>query len=216
MRAFQRYFGHSTVSKTTQENCMEAPNFRTFLNNEIMNTTALLMRCGFCFRSNDSTAPWFGKRIKELLLCPPHARKSGVFRLLRVGARQCSFDIKKRFEGLLSRCERKYRKPKRVENARNGVCKLTRAIIKWKVDFQAGERDWIKPRPNSLRTAEPTAFSCVFTPFSRFFNGFCLSWPVWVNFAKNKKSVGQNNRMYYNISLFPWVKAKSKVDCALT
>ena len=170
----------------------------------------------FCFRSNDSTTPWLSKKSRGCcyaLHTPANRAFFGFWSLAWESARSM---FKSGLKGFWAD---EWESP----GSQNEWKTQGMVCVNWRkrqsdarLIFKQEKGTGSSPAPNSLRTAEPTAFSRVFTPFSRFFNGFCLSWPVWVNFAKNKKSVGQNNRMYYNISLFPWVKAKSKVDCALT
>lgn len=86
---------------------------------------------------------------------------------MRVNARSM---LKSGLRGFLSRCVRNHLKAEISEKARNEVCKLTDCAIRYKVDFQAGERQCVK-RPAGF-TADGRA-DRISSRFDRICSFFC-------------------------------------------
>ena len=109
------------------------------------------------------------------LICAHHTPANrALFRRLSIDASQRSFDAQKRFARLFEPMCEEPLKAEISEKARNEVCKLTDCAIRYKVDFQAGERQCVK-RPAGF-TADGRA-DRIFSRFDRicsFFRAYRL------------------------------------------
>ena len=105
------------------------------------------------------------------LICAHHTPANrAFFRRLSIDASQRSFDAQKRFARLFEPMCEEPLKAEISEKARNEVCKLTDCAIRYKVDFQAGERQCVK-RPAGF-TADGRA-DRIFSRFDRICSFFC-------------------------------------------
>ena len=105
------------------------------------------------------------------LICAHHTPANrAFFRRLSIDASQRSFDAQKRFARLFEPMCEEPLKAEISEKARNEVCKLTDCAIRYKVDFQAGERQCVK-RPAGF-TADGRA-DRISSRFDRICSFFC-------------------------------------------